>query len=185
MTSLPAITPLTRPPNTLTITATAPPTTPPAPALTVETLLSSPAFSARQPFHPAKESISTISTDQDSMSAAENIPVSKETYNQILDLRQPGETPDRTLARLVEKVKKQRLTDDIEEVMARNEFVELDLDLPSHGGQTCAWFLNSLDARDQRVIKEKLNICSIIHTRSCLKMKVQGRAAEEINGTDR
>jgi len=27
----------------------------------------------------------------------------------------------------VEKVKKQRLTDDIEEVMARNEFVELDL----------------------------------------------------------
>jgi hypothetical protein len=61
------------------------------------------------------------------MPAAENIPVSKETYNQILDIRHPGETPDRTFARLVEKVKKQRLTDDIEEVMARNEFVELDL----------------------------------------------------------
>ena len=40
------------------------------------------------------------------MSAAENIPVSKETYNQILDLRAPGETLDETLARLVEKVKK-------------------------------------------------------------------------------
>jgi len=37
------------PPSTLTITATTPPTTPPAPALTVDNLLSSPAFSARQP----------------------------------------------------------------------------------------------------------------------------------------
>ena len=68
-----------------------------------------------------------IRTDQDSMSVAENIPVSEETYNQILDLRRPGETLDETLARLVEKVKKQRLTDDIEEVMTTNEFVELDL----------------------------------------------------------
>ncbi len=61
------------------------------------------------------------------MSVAENIPVSEETYNQVLVLRHPGETLDETLARLVEKVKKQRLTDDIEEVMARNEFVKLDL----------------------------------------------------------
>jgi len=68
-----------------------------------------------------------IRTDQDSMSVTENIPVSEETYNQIPDLRHPGETLDETLARLVEKVKKQRLKDDIEEVMARNEFVELDL----------------------------------------------------------
>jgi hypothetical protein len=90
-----------------------------------------------------------ISTGDGSMSVAENIPVSEETYNQILDLRRPGETLDETLARRVEKVKnymrplgpqayrmkrswaifirKQRLTDDIEEVMARNEFVELDL----------------------------------------------------------
>jgi len=68
-----------------------------------------------------------ISAHQDSMPVTENIPVSEETYNQILDLRHPGETLDETLARLVEKVKKQRLTDDIEEVMARNEFVELAL----------------------------------------------------------
>jgi len=68
-----------------------------------------------------------IRTDQDSMSATENIPVSEETYNQILDLRRPDETLNDTLARLVAKVKKQRLTDDIEEIMARNEFVELDL----------------------------------------------------------
>jgi len=61
------------------------------------------------------------------MSATENIPVSEETYNQILDLRRPDETLNDTLARLVAKVKKQRLTDDIEEIMARNEFVELDL----------------------------------------------------------
>ncbi|MBP7411269.1 hypothetical protein [Methanoculleus sp. 10] len=61
------------------------------------------------------------------MSATENIPVSKKTYNEILDLRRPDETLDDTLARLVERVKKQRLTDDIEEIMARNEFVELDL----------------------------------------------------------
>ena len=86
-----------------------------------------PVFSARHPFLPVEESISMISTEDDSMSVAENIPVSEETYNQILDLRHPGETLDETLARLVEKVKKQRLTDDIEEVMARNEFVELDL----------------------------------------------------------
>jgi hypothetical protein len=81
----------------------------------------------RRVFLPVEESISMISTEDDSMSVAENIPVSEETYNQILDLRHPGETLDETLARLVEKVKKQRLTDDIEEVMARNEFVELDL----------------------------------------------------------
>lgn len=68
-----------------------------------------------------------ISTDQVSMSATENIPVSKKTYNEILDLRRPDETLDDTLVRLVEKVKKQQLTDDIEEVMAHNEFVELDL----------------------------------------------------------
>ncbi len=68
-----------------------------------------------------------VSTDQDSMSATKNIPVSEETYNQILDLRRPDETLNDTLARLVESVKKQRLTDDIEEVMARNEFVELNL----------------------------------------------------------
>ena len=78
-------------------------------------------------FLMVEESISMISTEDDSMSVAENIPVSEETYNQILDLRHPGETLDETLARLVEKVKKQRLTDDIEDVMARNEFVELDL----------------------------------------------------------
>ena len=76
---------------------------------------------------PVKESISVISTDQVLMSATENIPVSKKTYNEILDLRRPDETLDDTLARLVERVKKQRLTDDIEEIMARNEFVELDL----------------------------------------------------------
>ena len=68
-----------------------------------------------------------ISAYQDSMSVTENIPVSEETYNQILDLRRPDETLNDTLARLVEKVKKQRFTDDIEEVMARDEFVELDL----------------------------------------------------------
>ncbi|KDE54629.1 hypothetical protein KH990_03665 [Methanoculleus bourgensis] len=68
-----------------------------------------------------------ISAYQDSMSVTENIPVSEETYNQILDLRRPDETLNDTLARLVDKIKKQRLTDDIEEVMARNEFVELDL----------------------------------------------------------
>ncbi|WP_074368949.1 hypothetical protein [Methanoculleus chikugoensis] len=61
------------------------------------------------------------------MSVTENIPVSEETYNQILDLRRPDETLNDTLARLVDKIKKQRLTDDIEEVMARDEFVELDL----------------------------------------------------------
>jgi len=86
-----------------------------------------PPLLARYLFIPVEESISMISTEDDSMSAAENIPVSEEIYNQILDLRRPGETLDETLARLVEKVKKQRLTDDIEEVMARNEFVELDL----------------------------------------------------------
>ncbi|MCL2459822.1 MAG: hypothetical protein FWF19_00465 [Euryarchaeota archaeon] len=61
------------------------------------------------------------------MSVAENIPVSEETYSQILELRRPGKSLDDTLARLVESVKKQRLTDDIEDVMTRNEFVELIL----------------------------------------------------------
>ena len=61
------------------------------------------------------------------MSVGENMPVSEETYSQILDLRRPGESLDDTLARLVESVKKQRLTDDIEDVMTRNEFVELIL----------------------------------------------------------
>jgi len=76
---------------------------------------------------PVMKGLCMISTYQDSMSATENIPVSEETYNQILDLRHPDETLNDTLARLVESVKEQRLTDDIEEAMARNEFVELDL----------------------------------------------------------
>ena len=76
---------------------------------------------------PVMKGLCMISAYQDSMSVTENIPVSEETYNQILDLRRPDETLNDTLARLVEKVKKQRLTDDIEEVMARDEFVELDL----------------------------------------------------------
>ncbi|KAF5033954.1 hypothetical protein DSECCO2_601300 [anaerobic digester metagenome] len=59
------------------------------------------------------------------MPATKKIPILKETYAAILDLRRPGETLDDTLARLVEAVKKQRLADDVEEVMARNTFVEL------------------------------------------------------------
>lgn len=61
------------------------------------------------------------------MPATEYIPVSEETYKEILDLRRPNETVDATLARMVEKVKKQRLADDVEEIMARNDFVELKL----------------------------------------------------------
>lgn len=61
--------------------------------------------------------------EDDSISAAENTPISKEAYNQIPDLKHPGET----LARLVEKVNGQQLTDGIKEAMAHNEFVELDL----------------------------------------------------------
>ncbi|MBN1166876.1 MAG: hypothetical protein JXA44_07060 [Methanospirillaceae archaeon] len=61
------------------------------------------------------------------MSGTENIPVSRETYYEILDLRQTNETLEDCLARLIDIIKKQRLTDDIEEVMARNDFVELDL----------------------------------------------------------
>jgi predicted CopG family antitoxin len=61
------------------------------------------------------------------MPVAQSIPVSKETYIELLDLRLPGESLDDTLTRLVENVKKQRLTDDIEDVMTRNEFVELIL----------------------------------------------------------
>jgi|GEM_PF-596271 len=76
---------------------------------------------------PVVKGLYAISADQNLMSVAENIPVSEETYNQILDLRRPGESLDDTLARLVESVKKQRLTDDIEDVMARDEFVELNL----------------------------------------------------------
>jgi hypothetical protein len=37
------------------------------------------------------------------MLATENIPVSKEMYNEILALRRPDETLDDTLAKLVEK----------------------------------------------------------------------------------
>ncbi|MCP1663237.1 MULTISPECIES: hypothetical protein [Methanocalculus] len=40
------------------------------------------------------------------MSATEIIPVSKKTYNEILDLRLTNETLDETLARLVDRIKK-------------------------------------------------------------------------------
>lgn len=47
------------PPSTFTITATTPPTIPPAPALTVESRRSSPAFSARQPWRSVQRSVSS------------------------------------------------------------------------------------------------------------------------------
>ena len=55
--------------------------------------------------------------------------LSEETYSQISDLRHPGESFDEILVRLVESVKKQWLMDDSEDVMTRNEFVELILEI--------------------------------------------------------
>jgi hypothetical protein len=76
---------------------------------------------------PTKKDIFRICTLHDQMPVTKYIPVSEETYKQILDLGRPNETVDATLARMVEKVKKQRLADDVEEIMARNDFVELKL----------------------------------------------------------
>ena len=55
------------PPSTLTITATTPPTTPPAPALMVETLLSSPAFSAREPLQRPDPALKLLPFQQSSL----------------------------------------------------------------------------------------------------------------------
>jgi len=55
------------PPSTRTITATTPPTTPPAPALMVETLLSSPAFSAREPLQRPDPALKLLPFQQSSL----------------------------------------------------------------------------------------------------------------------
>lgn len=59
------------------------------------------------------------------MTATEYIPLSQKTYQEISDLKGPDRTFDEIIAHLVEQAKKKHLEDDVEEVLARNEFVEL------------------------------------------------------------
>jgi len=61
------------------------------------------------------------------MTMTEFIPVSRETYEEISLLKRPDQTYDEFLGEMLEARKKQQLVTDVREVMARNQFVELDL----------------------------------------------------------
>ena len=75
------------PPSTRTITATTPPTIPPAPALTVDNRRSSPAFSAR---HPS----SARSRLSNSSSRTVGAPASVLTNHRVLHLHSPERPAD-------------------------------------------------------------------------------------------
>ncbi|WP_281767216.1 hypothetical protein [Methanoculleus bourgensis] len=59
------------------------------------------------------------------MTATEFIPVSQKPYKDISDHKGPDRTFDEIIADLIERAKKQRLSDDFEAAPARNRLVEL------------------------------------------------------------
>lgn len=61
------------------------------------------------------------------MSKAEKrIPVTEERWEELHDLKRPGQTYDELLAELVEEHKKARLFRDMDRIRQENDFVPLD-----------------------------------------------------------
>lgn len=58
--------------------------------------------------------------------ADKRIPVTEERWEQLHDLKQPGQTYDDLLAALVEEHKKAQLIEDMEQISEESEFTPLD-----------------------------------------------------------
>ncbi|WP_332449523.1 hypothetical protein [Methanoculleus sp.] len=60
------------------------------------------------------------------MTATKRIPVSEEVWEEISDLKRPGQTFDDLLAQMVEQEKKRRFIEEMDRIEAEGDFVELD-----------------------------------------------------------
>jgi predicted CopG family antitoxin len=64
------------------------------------------------------------------MVATKRIPVSEGVWEDISDLKRPGQTFDDLLSRMVELEKKRRFIEDMDRIEAEGDFVELNFDVP-------------------------------------------------------
>jgi len=71
-----------------------------------------------------------ISTYSIAMVATKRIPVSEGVWEDISDLKRPGQTFDDLLSHMVELEKKRRFIEDMDRIEAEGDFVELNFDVP-------------------------------------------------------
>ena len=64
------------------------------------------------------------------MVATKRIPVSEGVWEDISDLKRPGQTFDDLLSRMVELEKKRRFIEDMDRIEAEGDLVELNFDVP-------------------------------------------------------
>ena len=64
------------------------------------------------------------------MAATKRIPVSEGVWEQVSELKRPGQTFDDLLSSMVEQEKKRRFIEDMDRIEAEGDFVELDFDVP-------------------------------------------------------
>jgi predicted CopG family antitoxin len=64
------------------------------------------------------------------MTASKRIPVSEGVWEDISELKRPGQTFDDLLSHMVEQEKKRRFIEDMDRIEAEGDFVELDFDVP-------------------------------------------------------
>ena len=67
-----------------------------------------------------------VSTYTTIMTATRQIPVSEGVWEDISDLKRPGQTFDDLLAHMVEQEKKRRFIEDMDHIEAEGDFVELE-----------------------------------------------------------
>jgi len=58
--------------------------------------------------------------------ASKRIPVTKEVWEEMSRLREPGQTYNSLLEDMIDKIKKQRLAKDMKRIEAEGKFVKLD-----------------------------------------------------------
>jgi predicted CopG family antitoxin len=58
--------------------------------------------------------------------ATKRIPVTEKTWQEISELKQPGQTFDELLSRMAEREKMQRLVNDLKRIEEEEEFVDFE-----------------------------------------------------------
>ncbi len=71
-----------------------------------------------------------INTYNTAMAATKRIPVSEGVWEEISDLKRPGQTFDELLSHMVELEKKRRFIEEMDRIEAEGDFVELNFDVP-------------------------------------------------------
>ena len=74
--------------------------------------------------------VNMVSTYSIIMVATKRIPVSEGVWEDISDLKRPGQTFDELLSHMVELEKKRRFIEDLDRIEAEGDFVELNFDVP-------------------------------------------------------